>query len=962
MVACLLTAAILAVYWRLIGEGLVLAGFDTQTYFYPYWTHAFAALRGGELPLWNPHLFMGAPLLANPQAAVLYLPNWIILPMAPERALGVSLILHVALAAGGAVAVARRVLGLGWPAAGAAGAVFALGGFFAGQAGHVNQVSAAAWLPWLTLGLDRMLARAWRWWFITPPIVGLLLLAGHPQEAYIALVFALAYAALVGVIGRGGPVWERLRGLGFGVLAWAAAAAVGALLAAAQLLPTLELSRRSIRAESLSAAEAASFSLPVEEALSGFLPTFLRLPSSTEYVAYIGFAGAALAALGIAARTREPRAWLLVAVIVSTILVSFGPSTPVFGIAHRWIPGFDLFRVPPRWLLLMVFSGALLAAYGTEALAAASASVWRSLRGLLLRWAAGLAILAALALWLARSQLVLAPDVGWTWALAGLLTLAVLAALFVVRGAGWRWIAPIVVAAELVAASWPSSVRAAVPDEAYAPDGPMLAELRERSGNARILGLADPSFEVRRRERERLAPIWFDRIGERSWREFLVTLKHRDIFSPNLPLAYGLRTPDGYDGGVLPLASYIELRDALIPGSAQSPDVTIQSQLTTIPSDRVLDTFRVGLVLQNRVPTLEFEGAHVDLRFPRRVAAPLVFDGLDLPRVSEVIVVIDAQPGQAGATAGLLRLFGPAGRIEEIELRRSPHHSQRVSIGPGHLVSVRPGLERPAFYSAAPLDRPLDIHRVELAPSDDEFDLRGLTLVHADGSSTSLAVGRPRVATTRVVGDVVLLTRQPPPIAWLPSRVQVVWDSAAARAGVASPAFDPATEAWIVAAGQEVQASGPEAVRQGVLGFLRSIGAASPAEHAGMMSVSDARLLGASPGSSSSTLEFPGVGAVRVREEGAGRMVLEVETEGEQIVVLPETMYPGWSARVNGAVTPVWQANLAQRAVLIPRRGLHTLELEYRSAPFEFGRAVSLASFGLLVVLAGIGLAHRRRV
>ena len=55
----LLILAVLLIYSRLIFEGLVLAGFDTQTYFYPYWTYTFDSLQQGRVPLWNPNLFTG---------------------------------------------------------------------------------------------------------------------------------------------------------------------------------------------------------------------------------------------------------------------------------------------------------------------------------------------------------------------------------------------------------------------------------------------------------------------------------------------------------------------------------------------------------------------------------------------------------------------------------------------------------------------------------------------------------------------------------------------------------------------------------------------------------------------------------------------------------------------------------------------------------------------------------------
>jgi hypothetical protein len=76
-VAALVLAAFVAVlYARLLFTNRVLASGDILLYFYPYRDYAAAALRVGEVPLWNPYIFLGVPFLANPQAAVLYPLHW----------------------------------------------------------------------------------------------------------------------------------------------------------------------------------------------------------------------------------------------------------------------------------------------------------------------------------------------------------------------------------------------------------------------------------------------------------------------------------------------------------------------------------------------------------------------------------------------------------------------------------------------------------------------------------------------------------------------------------------------------------------------------------------------------------------------------------------------------------------------------------------------------------------------
>ena len=61
-------------FWKILLTNLILSGVDIFLYFYPYKAYAAEALRQSRLPLWNPHLFMGAPLLANSQVGLFYPP------------------------------------------------------------------------------------------------------------------------------------------------------------------------------------------------------------------------------------------------------------------------------------------------------------------------------------------------------------------------------------------------------------------------------------------------------------------------------------------------------------------------------------------------------------------------------------------------------------------------------------------------------------------------------------------------------------------------------------------------------------------------------------------------------------------------------------------------------------------------------------------------------------------------
>ena len=45
--------------------------------FISWWKWAFDTILSGHLPLWNPLVGMGAPLIANYQSALFYPPNWL---------------------------------------------------------------------------------------------------------------------------------------------------------------------------------------------------------------------------------------------------------------------------------------------------------------------------------------------------------------------------------------------------------------------------------------------------------------------------------------------------------------------------------------------------------------------------------------------------------------------------------------------------------------------------------------------------------------------------------------------------------------------------------------------------------------------------------------------------------------------------------------------------------------------
>jgi hypothetical protein len=83
--------------------------------------------------------------------------------------------------------------------------------------------------------------------------------------------------------------------------------------------------------------------------------------------------------------------------------------------------------------------------------------------------------------------------------------------------------------------------------------------------------------------------------------------------------------------------------------------------------------------------------------------------------------------------------------------------------------------------------------------------------------------------------------------------------------------------------------------------------------------------------------------AVRLVASGTRRIELEVDAVANGILVLIDTYHPGWTARVDGAVTEILAANGMLRGVPVGP-GVHRVELSNDPWRFRLGAGLSLLS------------------
>lgn len=368
-------------YWRAaLGQGMFFFG-DIARFFYPVRMLYANALAQGRLPLWQPEILTGIPLLAEMQTGALYPLHLALFRFLPvDLALNYDILLHLVWLGAGTFLFAR---GRGVSVAGAviASLALTLGGFGAARITHPNVLSVAAWLPWLLYLYELWRAGWYRLlsWSLLTLAFALQWLGGHPQFSLInALTFAVYVIVQAATNDNGRATDEtitmRLRSFivhRSSFILPLAALVLGTVIASAQLLPTFEFSQQSARAGGVDSEFFTTFSFhPLYLALLG--APFLRgnpYPNtSVEVIAYVGVLPLLLAGAAVILK-RERATWFWVALAAGTLLLAFGGNTPLYP-ALRVLPFFNLFRVPARFLFPFAFSVAMLAGIGFDALRA----------------------------------------------------------------------------------------------------------------------------------------------------------------------------------------------------------------------------------------------------------------------------------------------------------------------------------------------------------------------------------------------------------------------------------------------------------------------------------------------------------------------------------------------------------------------------------------------------------------
>lgn len=230
--------------WALAGHP-VLNG-DNLTQNYPLRVLAGELMAHGRLPLWDPGIWSGVPLLAGWNAGAMFPGTWLFAIMAPVAAYELNVIL-TGIACGVGFHLFLRRSGCS-PLASVLGALtFSEMGFVSGQDVHLGLVQGTALAPFILLSIDGLFRAARSrnspgpWVALLGVSGGLVVLAGDPR--------AISNDAIIAVVYLAARCW-RERGLSIRLAAGlATGTALSVAVGAVQWLPGLaylHTSQRSV--------------------------------------------------------------------------------------------------------------------------------------------------------------------------------------------------------------------------------------------------------------------------------------------------------------------------------------------------------------------------------------------------------------------------------------------------------------------------------------------------------------------------------------------------------------------------------------------------------------------------------------------------------------------------------------------------------------------------------------------
>ncbi len=385
--SALLIATVLF-YWKILltGQFSLLTDHEAVSQAYSWYHYWIRSVRQGLLPVWDPYIFGGRSFSGEMQTAAFYPLNFLLL-LFPLNHSGVfSLVCyHIWYAFGhflGACFMYAlvREFGLRRFSAIIAGICFSLGGFV-GHAGWPHMLHSGIWLPLIFLFLLRGIrAGSRKHAFLNSSLSGIFLgLAILAGGLHVVIMEALVVASAAAFVvfqpelqkTRLGRQWARP------ALAASITAVVGFCAGAVQLFASAEYSRSALRFLGAPGALPATAKIPYAyitgdshwpQSILGILFPSAGLGGGEAFCFYLGVFPLLAAIVAIWKRWKDPWVRYLTGLAAAAFAYSLGAYSLLHGFLYAVVPNLWMAREPDRFVFLLDFALAILAAFGIDVL------------------------------------------------------------------------------------------------------------------------------------------------------------------------------------------------------------------------------------------------------------------------------------------------------------------------------------------------------------------------------------------------------------------------------------------------------------------------------------------------------------------------------------------------------------------------------------------------------------------
>ena len=219
--------------------------FDVIRELYPWKTEVLRQLKEGSMPLWNPYSFSGSPLLANFQSQVFY-PLGVIYFLLPQIYAWALLVILQPILGGIFMYLFATTIGISAGGAIIAAIAFNFSSFATVWMEFTTVWHTILWLPFLLYLVEKAI-KSHRFSVSTTFLFIFALFSsltgGHPQDfIYSFLFFSVYTLTRIGTL-KEWPLKEKI----LRIMHYALLISISFLLAAPQLIPTIELFQNSAR-------------------------------------------------------------------------------------------------------------------------------------------------------------------------------------------------------------------------------------------------------------------------------------------------------------------------------------------------------------------------------------------------------------------------------------------------------------------------------------------------------------------------------------------------------------------------------------------------------------------------------------------------------------------------------------------------------------------------------------------